>query len=301
MSEQTKAESSQSEAVSDGGIEESQLDALIAAQDPEFALEMEKVFAEGSRADVHLDVLDLDALLAEEESRTFRSRLRRLRQSLALRWAIWKNFLISSVREGIPSALNRLKSAVAALSSSISQAIRAFKYYPLHLKLRVYLILLTAFVAFGYLGILWVKRGIIPRESHILTLSLEEFAASAKTFDPKEMESFYNSRHTVPFIYSMQRMVVNLQKSPASGPSPMVAFALMIDGDSNEALVEFKSRESEMRDIIQDFVSETRVENWEGDRGARELLREKLTERINRILTEGRIRTVYFDSLIIKP
>ena len=80
----------------------------------------------------------------------------------------------------------------------------------------------------------------------------------------------------------------------------MGAFEFFIEGNSPDVMVEIKDREYEVKDLFQRNSEEMNFDQLETVEG-KQLLLEKLRRDVNRILTKGRVRKVFFKTVILKP
>ncbi len=112
-------------------------------------------------------------------------------------------------------------------------------------------------------------------------------------------EGFYNNLKIPKNIFSLRKMVINLQPSESSGPNPMVAYELSLEANSQEALVEIKDREGEVIDGVQRSLEELTYDELSGPEG-RILVEDKVKTRVNQILTLGKVRFVYVVGVIFK-
>src|SRR5690606_28930606 len=96
----------------------------------------------------------------------------------------------------------------------------------------------------------------------------------------------------------LSRMTVNLQVSSGSGPNPMGSFEFFIEGNSPDVMVEIKDREHEVRDFCQRTIEEMTYDQMESVDG-KQLLQEKLRRGVNRILTKGQIRKIFYKTAIL--
>lgn len=112
-------------------------------------------------------------------------------------------------------------------------------------------------------------------------------------------EGFYNNLKIPKNIFSLRKMVINLQPSENSGPNPMVAYELSLEANSREALVEIKDREGEVIDGVQRSLEELTYDELSGPEG-RALVEDKVKTRVNQILTLGKVRFVYVVGVIFK-
>ena len=129
----------------------------------------------------------------------------------------------------------------------------------------------------------------------LLPLATETF--EIKSTDDKEQ--FYNTIRIPKNIFSLRRMVINIQPSESSGPNPMVAYELSLEANSKEVLVEIKDREGEIIDQVQRSLEQLTFDELSSPEG-RDLVEDKVKTRVNQILTLGKVRFVYIVAVIFK-
>ncbi|MGE3974911.1 MAG: flagellar basal body-associated protein FliL [Bdellovibrionales bacterium] len=131
--------------------------------------------------------------------------------------------------------------------------------------------------------------------------SFEPVAGHVETYSSEdEMELFDNPLRQPEYIVLYGKMRVNLKVSSRSSPNPMAAFEVFVEGSSQEAAMELKDRELEMRDVIaRVFESLPYDEILEFD--GKEKLKLIIRRDINREMTKGRAKKVYFKTLFYKP
>jgi len=118
--------------------------------------------------------------------------------------------------------------------------------------------------------------------------------------EDESRETFYNSSRIPKNIFKLKKIVVNIQPSPGSGPNPMVALEISLEGGSSEVLLEIKDREGEVLDQVQRTVEGYTFEDLNEADGKKEMT-EKVRSTVNRLLTLGKIRKAYIQGFILKP
>lgn len=80
----------------------------------------------------------------------------------------------------------------------------------------------------------------------------------------------------------------------------MAAFEFYIEGYAPEAIIEFKDREVEFRDLVQRSIEEFTFDQLESGEGKRELCL-RLQKVINSKLSTAQLKKVFIKTAIIKP
>ena len=131
--------------------------------------------------------------------------------------------------------------------------------------------------------------------------SYAELNADVMTYNPlSEAEPFYDNPRFAKNLITMTKMVTNLKPSENSGPNPMIAVELSVEGMSAEAIIEIKDREAEFKDILLRKAEEFSYDELSSTEGKKKLL-EKFTEVINSNLSQGQVRRTMLKSFITKP
>lgn len=130
--------------------------------------------------------------------------------------------------------------------------------------------------------------------------SFEQVADKKYEYDPDlRAESFYNSLRFSGNIFRIRRVVVNL-KASTGHPQPMALFQVIVEGNSQDVIVEIKSRESEMTDAIQRATEEFTFDVLQSADGKKDLML-RLKQSLNERLTTGQVRRVYLQTIVLKP
>lgn len=154
-------------------------------------------------------------------------------------------------------------------------------------------------VCFGFFYV--VKNRLLYRESYKFFGSVEEFATYSFAYDPdNQSEAFYSSPRVKTYSFQLKPIVVNLKRKAGSSRNPMGFFEFVLDGSSGDVLVEVKTRETEIIDIVQRVVESMWYEELDSQEGKLKL-KETLRKELNKILLEGSLRKVQIQSIIIKP
>ncbi|MBX3035094.1 MAG: flagellar basal body-associated FliL family protein [Bdellovibrionaceae bacterium] len=275
------------------------LDEAIAAEDPEFKSGIDQMATDAAAGEAQIELLDLDQLLKEQEEKSLRSRLRRLMRKFrnfatGLRTTSW-HFL----KNVLPQLLKKVLGAVKAGLGVLQEGLRQFGFKPRAFKLKVLGFIVLCAVSVAVL--LWVtKTALLTPQDRLFVQSLEEMAEEKGEFDPQRQENFYDSVRAAQNIVVTPKLVVNIRSSPSSGPNPMLAAELYVEGNSPDVIVEIKDREVEFRDGFMRTLEEFTYDEVASPEGKQRLL-ERLAREANRLVTKGRVRKLYFKTIILKP
>jgi flagellar basal body-associated protein FliL len=156
-----------------------------------------------------------------------------------------------------------------------------------------------ALVGFGFFYV--VKSRLLYKESYKFYGSMGDVASYVFHYDPEsQSEAFYSSPRVKTYSFRLKPIVINLKRKENSDRNPMGFFEFVLDGSSGDVLVEVKTRETEIVDIVQRVIEGMRYEELDTQDG-KLLLKETLRKELNKILLEGSLRKVQIQSIIIKP
>lgn len=298
------------------------MDALLAAEDPSFAAKMSELGQVVVPEGVSLDTSDMEEDLEPFESLdTPPGLLPRLRhrvrwftlkvQKAALTPVVWFRqlrsgglpFLLTSLKGWLQllrtQVLQPLAHSLGEAKASLGRSLDFFKYSTTQVKLTILggfvLVALSGGVAFLAL-----------RKQKLMFWKEEEFSSFAAVADEvwdlppgEEKVDFYGSSLSPQFFVQIEKMVINLKSAPGS-PLPMGAFQFYLEASTQEAAVELKDREKEIRNIIQLAIREVTYDQLSEPEGLG-WVKGNIASEINQVLTQGRIRRVLIDTLVLKP
>lgn len=276
------------------------LEKLIQQQDPNFKDSLGDLVTETGTADHLIELIDLDQLLAEEEARSLKSRLKRL-------WTKVRNFITGLrtstwhfLRHDFPVLAKATLARAQVILGRVKEGLRQFGFKPLRYKLFVFAFMAMCAGLSAYFLML-VKGGVLPQREPLFVTSLESLSSQVWTYDPTtETEPLYDSVRAAQNILIIPKLVANLRRSVGSGPTPMVACEVYVEGDSPDVVVEIKDREVEFRDVLMRTLEGFSYAEMESPEGKQKLL-VLMAREANRLLTKGRIKKVYFKTVILKP
>lgn len=158
--------------------------------------------------------------------------------------------------------------------------------------------LLIILVSAGIFKIVSFKNWNKP-DSLFLT-SYAEWGLDVNTYNPfTESEMFFDNSRLLKNIVTIKKMVVNIRPSESSGPNPMLAFELNIEGLTSEVIIEIKDREAEFKDLILRTAEELSYDELSLADG-KKMLSDRIMTVINSNLTQGQIRKVLYKSFVLK-
>lgn len=192
-----------------------------------------------------------------------------------------------------------IKTAVHVVSGFIAKWFGKFKALSKPLKV-LFFVTVVLIVGTGFFIYRSWTRGIIPSKTELFMTTLEKVSSETVVYDEEELEPFYENLRVSDNIIMLPKMVVNLRKSPKSGPNPMGAFEFYIEGMIPEVAIEIKDREVEVRDLMQRELEEFNFDQVESAEG-KQVVCEKLKKVLNNFLTTGAVKKIFIKTVIVKP
>lgn len=100
-------------------------------------------------------------------------------------------------------------------------------------------------------------------------------------------------------VVLINKIVVNIRSSKQSTDNPMVAFDLYVKTDNEEAAVEIKEREKQLQDHLQRFCESLQYDQIQTEEG-KLLWKNRMRRELNLVLNTGKVKQVFFKTLLIK-
>ncbi len=298
------------------------LDRMLAEEHPEFSAMVNEVSQEKGLSLSQIIISEADYALTEEKERWEKSgRLGRtllkvlpflpklslrtknlkfiFRAFLLSLWIRFKNFAYFLATEGRVQAFLFLKTKANETAEALGKKRKAFGKLSKKLKLAFFGILLATAGTFAFIYQSYTK-GVIPVGEELFIPSLEKYASSTEDYDPEtEVEPFYDNLRSLKNIIEIPKMVVNLVPSQTSGKNPMGIFEFYLEGEDPEVVVEIKDREVEIRDRMQRTLEEFTFDEASDTEGKKAIV-DKLKKEVNLLLSTGKVRTIWFKTIVIK-
>lgn len=139
------------------------------------------------------------------------------------------------------------------------------------------------------------------KPSKLFLTSYADLGVEVNDYDMlNEVEAFYDNVRFSKNLISLVKLTANIRPSESSSNNPMISFEVVLQGVSNEPIVEIKDREAEFRDIVLRVVEDFSYDDLETAIG-KQNLSEAILARVNANLTDGQVRKVYYKNFVIKP
>lgn len=153
----------------------------------------------------------------------------------------------------------------------------------------------------GYGGFKLYKAHFWNDQTKLFMTSFADLGLHPQDYDMLEqVEPYYDNMRFSKNIMSLVKMTANLRPSENSSSNPMISFEIVIQGVSNDPIVEIKDREAEFRDLILRVAEDFSYDDLETSAG-KQKLSESILVKINTNLTDGQIRRVFYKNFVIKP
>lgn len=137
--------------------------------------------------------------------------------------------------------------------------------------------------------------------SQLFLTSYANLGLPVQDYDMLEtVEPFYDNVRFSKNIMSLIKMTANLRPSENSSNNPMISFEIVIQGVSNDPIIEIKDREAEFRDLVLRVTEDFTYDDLTTGNGKQNLA-EAILSKINANLTDGQVRKVYYKNIVIKP
>lgn len=292
-------------AVADDGMDVAKIDDLLAVEDPAFAASLEELKAANDmdgEEGVEIDPIDIDTIIAEpaplEEGQTgepptgWKGKLFDLLHRA-------KNTLIYLATDGLKAALQKLKSGIHSAIEAVKNGVIAFKALSWSHKLMALSVVVLAVALFLVLRITFKGDYLPDMQEHFLN-GFEEIADEVYEYDPRApMEDFQNPLLHPENVVLLDKLVVNL-KQPGDGSNPMGMFEFYIETASREAAIELKDREVEAKDVVSRTLEQMPYDELVTESGKHKL-KVVMRKDLNDFLTKGRVRKIFFKTIVLKP
>jgi flagellar basal body-associated protein FliL len=291
----------------------SEVDRILAKEDPEFTKSLGELAGLSDASGVDVDS-DVDKIVAREKTEPdlkgwpkvkyilfvrSKRRLKEFRADLRTKIATLKKLGFAQIKTWAILFLKNEKYRAIKLYERTVESIK----FVLGLKRQTKLIIVlatTLVIASGAALRIAFTREFMPKFESQFLRSFADIADAKFTYNKGDpMEDFNNPLLHPEHVVLIERIVANL-KPPGDGSNPMALIDVYIEVGTQEAAVELKDRESEVRDVVGrtlEAMPYDELVNAQGKSRFKIVLRKNLNE----FLTKGRARRIYFKSIVLKP
>lgn len=142
----------------------------------------------------------------------------------------------------------------------------------------------------------WKSLWSLPYQSSFEHLADHKFAYASDTKVIRYSNDLLAPQHFV----LINKIVVNIRPGRLSTNNPMLAFDLYVRTDTDTTAVEIRDREKQIQDHLQRFCEGIVYDHIQTEEGKMSW-KNKMKRELNLILTTGKVRDVYFKTLVLKP
>lgn len=293
------------------------IDEVLSVEDPAFAAELAEIRDQGAPDPLDVAVSvdeDVDTILALERAERharglralklwlFVKPLRKLKGAIASLKLIgpWMRLsVLPALKNGLLAALKGLKAAAAYTGRKIKAGLGWFSALPMPSKLLVLGVVVFAVASVAMVRIAW-RGSYLPTLRRDFLVSFAPVADHAYEIEKDEAWEDLNDPLLHPeHIVLIERLIVNLRPGGGEDSNPMAMIDLYVEAGSQDAAVEVKDREAEMRDMILRTMEQMSYEDLAGDAGKNKL-KIFLRKNLNDMMVRGRVRRVFFKSIVVK-
>jgi flagellar basal body-associated protein FliL len=130
--------------------------------------------------------------------------------------------------------------------------------------------------------------------------SLEGVANHKYSYTTSNVIRYSNDLLAPQHFVLVNKIVVNVKPGKLSTANPMVAFDLYVRTDTEAAAVEIRDREKQIQDHLQRFCESLPYDEIQSEEG-KQTWKNRMKRELNLVLNTGRVREVFFKTLLIKP
>ncbi len=286
------------------------LDALLFSQDPKFKEKVAELKGLEVKGEIEPDMFDSGALESLEIKRDKVSAPSReeikLKPPLKDRARAYVNWLLTLKPSLGPGKFNpaamlaRTMAWVRDSAMKILKLITQFRTLPLRTKISV-IGLFSLTLILGFMVKMIVEGDFLPSFEMRLIPTVAADADQSWSYDENEQtDDFFSSIRHPEHIVLLERLVVNVKASEGSGPNPMGFLEFYIEASSEDAAIEINDRKAEVKDAMQRTIEGITYDELVTPAGKNKL-KLILRKNINSVLTKGRVRKLFFKSVVIKP
>ena len=307
---QAKPEAAKPAKTEPGGVSLGDLESILAEEDPGFAESIKEIQNQTEvHDDVEIDSLDLDSLLSGRDlsgrAKEAWKFLKRPREALKLVSARVKGRAKEIREAAIPAMKATAANAKTTLASqakngvkNVKAGVTSFREMPRLSKLLIVCVFVMAGLAFAVIKVTLTGRFLPGLQSDFLD-SFADVADEKFVFgDEEPMDDFSDPLMHPEHVVLINRMMVNLRTDGAG--NPMGLFEFYIEASTQEGAIELKDREVEVRDTLARTLEQFPYEELVTADGKAKL-KVILRKNLNEFATKGRIRRVFFKTIVLKP
>ena len=291
------------------------IDRVLEVEDPGFVAELKQLKESVviPETEVVLDA-DLDQIVQNEKIEQASKGRKRLRLLFVVR--PWRKLVraLSTVKAigpwmkltALPSlkaragaVLRAVKAAFAWLGHRFKTGLSLFSKQSKQAKLMMVVVAVLAIGA-GFMTRIAFHGPFLPTLEKDFVYSFAPIADKSYAYEASEKWQDLKDPLLHPeHIVLLERLIVNLH-TPGDGSNPMALLDLYIETSSQEAAVEIKDRDAAVRDLVLRTMEQLSYDELVTDTGKNKL-KVFLRKNLNDMMSRGRIRRIFFKSIVLKP
>jgi flagellar basal body-associated protein FliL len=288
------------------------VDRLLEVADPEFAAQMKDI-SDLKGEGVAIDA-DIESVVERERKEAASKGIKKIVLLLVKRPVRRLSQLVTQIvgfgkwlkEFGLPAAIGgskagamALKNAIGTVAGGMKAGLTWFKAQPRKSKA-----LLAGAAILGVLAVVVARitltDGIFPNMDVEYLTTFETVADAKYSIAKDETWTDLNDPLLHPeHVVLIERIISNLRPS-GPGSNPMALIDLYVESANQDVAIELKNREAEARDAIGTTLLQMTYDELMTEAGKTKL-KVFLRKNLNEVLSTGRVRRVYFKSIIIKP
>lgn len=306
----------ESDVSSPPGTATDKIDEILEIEDPAFTAELRELAAIGAEP-TEVDVVpdsEIENTVAREKAELgskgrkkiyvflVKRPMRRLKQfgfflKSIVTWlkVSGKPMLIS----GAKTALTSTKGGLNFVLGKVKAVLAAFGALPKKSKFLVLSVIILGVLA-GAMTLVAYRGGFLPNLEKNFLVNFS--TAASETFKIEKDAKWVDLNDPMlhpEHIVLVERIIANL-KPPGDGSNPMALIDLYLEAGTQESAIELKDRDSESRDVISRTLEQMTYDELITEAGKTKL-KIFIRKNLNDNLTSGRIRRVFFKSIVLKP
>jgi flagellar basal body-associated protein FliL len=204
-----------------------------------------------------------------------------------------------AVKTGAITGFARAKSGLTWFFGKIKSGLSWYGKQTGQSKLLIVAVIILAAGAAAMTRIV-IHGSFLPTLEQDFVYSFANGADHAYTFAADEKWQDLNDPLLHPeHIVLLERLVVNL-RAPGDGSNPMALLDLYVEVGTQEGAVEIKNRDAEVRDMVLRTMEQISYDEIVTETGKNKL-KVFLRKNLNDMLSSGRVRRLYFKSIVLKP
>jgi flagellar basal body-associated protein FliL len=297
-----------------------QIDEILDLEDPQFTAELRTMKIDPAAVPAELEPLNVDEVLRASkldksskklpnlkkalspEARGLQAGLTQLKKRRERAKAFLHRLRTSApemAKEGLQALGRGLIGGLKAILASLGRLQKKFSALPRQGKMALAGILILAIAIYFVVRTVAQGNYMPSLETRFLT-SFGKVADHSYEYDDNEpMEDFNSPLRHPEYVVLLDKVVVNLKPTSGSSTNPMGMFEFYVEAGSQEAAVEINDREKEVLDVVQRTLENMPYEELitiDGKSKIKLILRKNL----NSFLTRGRVRKVFFKTIVLK-